>query len=116
MYGLGKVGGQLAVSVGFGAVTWAGFWFILRRTTLRPTQLVRHRRVPGSGAVAGVAVWGPRPQMITFALVCVELYLIERYLRHRLPRPLRDAAGHARVGELPRRLRHRLPVPRHRRA
>ena len=80
MYGLGKVGGQLAVSLGFGAITWAGFWFILARTNLRPTHVVATASGLGLAAVAGVSVWGPRPQMITFALVCVELYLIERFL------------------------------------
>jgi hypothetical protein len=80
MYGLGKVGGQLAVSLGFGAITWAGFWFILRRVNLRPTHAVATAAALALGVVAGVAVWGPRPQMITFALVCVELYLIERFL------------------------------------
>ena len=81
MYGLGRVGGQLAISVAFGLVTWAGFWFILRRITVQPTHVVATAAALGLGAVAGVAVWGPRPQMITFALVCVELYLIERFLR-----------------------------------
>jgi hypothetical protein len=80
MYALGKVGGQLAVSLGFGAITWAGFWFILRRINLRPTPSAATAAALALGAVAGVAVWGPRPQMITFALVCVELYLIERFL------------------------------------
>jgi hypothetical protein len=80
MYGLGKVGGQLAVSLGFGAITWAGFWFILRRINLRATHFVATAGALALAAVAGVAVWGPRPQMITFALVCVELYLIERFL------------------------------------
>ncbi|MGH7721855.1 MAG: hypothetical protein ACRENL_03325 [Candidatus Dormibacteria bacterium] len=80
MYGLGKVGGQLAVSLGFGAITWAGFWFVLRRISLRPTQFVATAAALALAALAGVAVWGPRPQMITFALVCVELCLIERYL------------------------------------
>jgi hypothetical protein len=80
MYGLGKVGGQLAVSLGFGAITWAGFWFILRRINLRATHFTATAAALALAAVAGVAVWGPRPQMITFALVCVELYLIERFL------------------------------------
>jgi hypothetical protein len=80
MYGLGKVSGQLAVSLGFGAITWAGFWFILRRITLRATHFAATAAALGLAVVAGVAVWGPRPQMITFALVCVELYLIERFL------------------------------------
>ncbi len=80
MYGLGKVGGQLAVSLGFGAITWAGFWFLLRRINLRATNFVATAAALALAAVAGVAVWGPRPQMITFALVCVELYLLERFL------------------------------------
>ncbi len=81
MYGLGRIGGQLAISVAFGAITWAGFWFIVKRTTVQPTHFVATAASVGLAAVAGVAVWGPRPQMITFALVCVELYLIERFLR-----------------------------------
>ena len=80
MYGLGKVGGQLAVSLGFGAITWAAFWLILRRINLRATHFVATAAALALAAVAGVAVWGPRPQMITFALVCLELYLIERFL------------------------------------
>ncbi len=81
MYALVKVGGQAAISVAFGLVTWLGFWFILKRTLVRPTNAVAMAASLGLGALAGVAVWGPRPQMITFALVCVELYLIERFLR-----------------------------------
>ena len=81
MYGLGRVGGQLAISVAFGLITWAGFWFILKRINVQPTHFVATAGALGLSALAGVAVWGPRPQMITFALVCVELYLIERFLR-----------------------------------
>jgi hypothetical protein len=81
MYGLGRVGGQLAISVAFGLITWAGFWFIFKRIAVQPTNYVATAASLGLAAVAGVAVWGPRPQMITFALVCVELYLIERFLR-----------------------------------
>jgi hypothetical protein len=81
MYALVKMGGQAAISVAFGLVTWAGFWFILKRTLVQPPAAVALAASLGLGALAGVAVWGPRPQMITFALVCVELYLIERFLR-----------------------------------
>jgi hypothetical protein len=83
MYGLGRVGGQLAVSVGLGVVTWAGFWLILKRINLRPQPFVATAVAVALGAVAGVAVWGPRPQMITFAFICLELYLIERFLSGR---------------------------------
>ncbi|MHB8718186.1 MAG: hypothetical protein ACYDAC_04735 [Candidatus Dormibacteria bacterium] len=80
MYGLRAAGGQLAVSLGLGAVTWAGFWLILARTQRqRPSALVTAAAL-GLAAVAGVAVWGPRPQMVTFAFVCLELYLLDRFL------------------------------------
>jgi hypothetical protein len=83
MYGLGRVGGQLGVSVGLGAVTWAGFWLILKRINLHPQPYVAGAAAIALGAVAGVAVWGPRPQMITFAFISLELYLIERFLSGR---------------------------------
>ena len=80
MYGLGKVGGQLAVSIGLGALTWAGFFLILRRIALRPQPALVVALAIALGGVAGVAIWGPRPQMITFAFICLELLLIERFL------------------------------------
>ncbi|HEX4756190.1 MAG TPA: hypothetical protein VH661_10655 [Candidatus Dormibacteraeota bacterium] len=83
MYGLGRVGGQLGVSLGLGAVTWAGFWLILKRINLYRQPYVATAAALALGAVAGVAVWGPRPQMITFAFICLELYLIERLLSGR---------------------------------
>ena len=80
MYGLGRVGGQGLVSIGFGVITWAGFLLILLRISLRPTPRVVTAAALGLAVVAGVSVWGPRPQMITFALVCLELYVLERFL------------------------------------
>jgi hypothetical protein len=35
------------------------------------------------GAVAGAPIWGPRAQMITFALSCLELYWLQGYLSGR---------------------------------
>jgi hypothetical protein len=83
MYGLGRIGGQLGVSLGFGALTWVGFWLILKRINLQPQPFVATAAALALGAVAGVAVWGPRPQMITFAFICLEMYLIERFLTGR---------------------------------
>ncbi|TME08522.1 MAG: hypothetical protein E6I69_05265 [Chloroflexi bacterium] len=37
----------------------------------------------GLGAVAGYPIWGPRAQMITFALTCLELYWLHAYLSGR---------------------------------
>ena len=83
MYGLGKVGGQLAVSIGLGAVTWAGFWLIQRRIAVRPQPAIVTAAALVIGAVAGLPIWGPRPQMITFAFLCLELLLIELFLAGR---------------------------------
>ena len=79
MYALSKVGGMLAVSLGLGAVTWAGFWLILARIQRRRPHWLATAVALGLAAVAGVAVWGPRPQMVTFAGVCLELYLLDRF-------------------------------------
>jgi hypothetical protein len=78
-----RSGGFLAFSLVYTAVTWAGFWCIWQR--------IRMERVPAliSGAclvvaaLAGVEVWGPRSQMISFALTCMTLLWIEGYLRDR---------------------------------
>src|SRR5207245_8647149 len=35
------------------------------------------------GAIAGAPIWGPRAQMITFALTCLELYWLQGYLSGR---------------------------------
>lgn len=83
MYGLGRVGGQLAVSLGLGAVTWLGLWLILRRIALRPQPAIASVGAIVIGALAGISIWGPRPQMITFAFICLELLLIERFLAGR---------------------------------
>jgi hypothetical protein len=74
--GLGLAG----ASVAFGLVTVLGFVFLMRTAELRR---------PWSGvlgpalvlaALAGMPVWGARPQMVTFALACLELWWLQRYL------------------------------------
>ena len=73
--------GALGLSVAFGLVTWSGFWLMYRRVRRQPFVIV------GLGlalaAVAGAPIWGPRAQMITFALTCLELYWIDGYLSGR---------------------------------
>jgi hypothetical protein len=73
--------GVVGVSIAFGAVTWAGFWILYRQVRRRPFIIA------GTGlalaAIAGSPIWGPRAQMITFALTCLELYWIHGYLSGR---------------------------------
>jgi hypothetical protein len=76
-----KLGGLTLVSLAFGAVTFVGFLLIWRRVRLEHTNLVIGAVVIGIAGLAGAAVWGPRPQMITFTLSCLEILWIDRYLR-----------------------------------
>ena len=80
MGGANHAGGQLAVSLVFGAVTVAGFLLLLQRIRLRPHTTVITAAALGLGALAGNQVWGPRLQMITFAFVCLELLLVDAFL------------------------------------
>ncbi len=76
-----KVGGFTAVSLGFGALTFIAFLLIWRRVRLERTNLFIAALVIGLAALGGAAVWGPRPQMITFTFTCLELFWLDRYLR-----------------------------------
>ena len=65
----------------FGLLTWAGFWLLYAQVRKQPFVFV------GVGlavaAIAGSPIWGPRAQMITFALSCLELYWLRGYLTGR---------------------------------
>jgi len=76
-----KVGGLTLVSIAFGAVTFAGFLLIWRRVRLENANLVIASIVIGIAGLGGAEVWGPRPQMITFTLTCLEVLWLDRYLR-----------------------------------
>ena len=73
--------GVIGVSLAFGLLTWAAFWIIYRQVRGQPWVIV------GIGlaiaAVAGSPIWGPRAQMITFFLTCLELYWLHGYLSGR---------------------------------
>jgi hypothetical protein len=76
-------GGFLAVSLVYTAVTWAGFWAIWRRIAIERVPAPIAAACLLLGAAAGVVVWGPRSQMISFALTCLTLLWVEAYLRDR---------------------------------
>jgi hypothetical protein len=73
--------GFTGLAIAFGLITWAGFWLIYRQVRRQPFVIV------GLGlalaALAGWPIWGPRAQMITFALSCLELYWLQGYLSGR---------------------------------
>ena len=73
--------GITVLCIAFGLITWAGFWMIFLQVRKQPFVFA------GVGitiaAVAGSPIWGPRAQMITFALTCLELYWLRQYLAGR---------------------------------
>jgi hypothetical protein len=73
--------GFAALSVAFGLITWAGFWLMYRQVRHQPFVIVGIGLA--IGAIAGAPIWGPRAQMITFALSCLELYWLQGYLSGR---------------------------------
>lgn len=84
MYGLlNYIGGQALVSLGFGVLVAAGFLIVFARINLRPTPRAVAAAALLLGAAAGVALWGPRAQMVTFTLICLTLYLLDGYLMRR---------------------------------
>jgi hypothetical protein len=79
--GLYRWAGLAAIVALLSVVTWLGVLCIFLRARLdRPGAFVL-----GGGmvlaVVAGYPIWGPRAQMITFALACLTLLLTERHLR-----------------------------------
>src|SRR5438445_13894726 len=75
--------GLTALVLAFGLLTWGGFWLIYRQVARQPFVFVGVGLA--IGAVAGSPIWGPRAQMITFALSCLELYWLQGYLNGRSP-------------------------------
>jgi hypothetical protein len=73
--------GLPALLVAFGLVTWAGFWFMFQQVRRQPFVFAGLGLT--IGAVAGAPIWGPRAQMITFALSGLELYWLRGYLSGR---------------------------------
>ena len=67
--------------IAFGVLTWAGFWLIYRQVRRQPFVIVGIGLAVG--AIAGAPIWGPRSQMITFALSCLQLYWLQGYLSGR---------------------------------
>ena len=73
--------GLAVLCVAFGLITWAGFLLIYRQVRQQPFVIVGVGLAVG--AIAGAPIWGPRAQMITFALSCLQLYWLQGYLSGR---------------------------------
>ncbi len=73
--------GLTVLVLAFGLLTWGGFWLMYRQVARLPFVFVGLGLA--IGAVAGSPIWGPRAQMITFALSCLELYWLHGYLSGR---------------------------------
>jgi hypothetical protein len=84
LFGLANfLGGKAAVSVVFGVLIAAGFLLILARINVQRPPAVVSALALILGAAAGVGIWGPRAQIITFTFVCLTLYWIELFLSRR---------------------------------
>jgi hypothetical protein len=73
--------GALGIGIAFGLITYAGFYLMFRQVRRQPFVLAGVGLA--LGAIAGAPIWGPRAQMITFALSCLELYWLQGYLSGR---------------------------------
>jgi hypothetical protein len=73
--------GAVGIAIAFGLITWGGFLVIYRQVRRQPFVIVGVGLA--LGALAGWPIWGPRIQMITFALSCLELYWLHGYLSGR---------------------------------
>jgi hypothetical protein len=72
--------GLAGVSVGWGLLTWAGLLLVLAACRPGRQPYVITGLAVALAALAGAPIWGPRPQMVTFALVALELLWLRRFL------------------------------------
>ena len=78
---LHSAGGLALIVVVLTVVTWLGLVFLIQRARLsRPNNATVALGLL-LATVAGYPIWGPRAQMVTFALTSLVLLLVERHLR-----------------------------------
>jgi hypothetical protein len=76
-----QVAGMALIVLVLSAVSWLGVLCVLARARMRRPAALPLALGLFIGVVAGAPIWGPRAQMITFALSCLLLLIIERHLR-----------------------------------
>lgn len=72
--------GMAGVSIAWGLLTWAGLLLVLAACRPGRRPYVITGLAVALAALAGAPIWGPRPQMVTFALVALELLWLRRFL------------------------------------
>ncbi len=75
--------GTIGIAIGFGILTFVGFLLILAASRPGRQPYVIVGLGLALGAAAGGPIWGPRAQMITFLIACLELYWLRGYLAGR---------------------------------
>jgi hypothetical protein len=78
--GLNHLGGLAIIVVVLSVTTWLGLLCIVLRALLRKPGYIAAGLGIILATIAGYPVWGPRAQMITFALTCLLLFMIERHV------------------------------------
>ncbi|MGC1476055.1 MAG: hypothetical protein WA804_09430, partial [Terriglobales bacterium] len=76
-YELWKHGGAAALIVFSALITTAGFMLLYQRCLLSGAKAYWAAALTAFGALASAPSWGVRPQMFTFALASLLLYLLE---------------------------------------
>ena len=81
-YRIFQVGGTALLILCFSTIIAASFWFIYRNCVQESRPYAAGFALL-LGALATAPTWGVRPQMITFLLTSVTLFLLERYRQNR---------------------------------
>jgi hypothetical protein len=77
-YGLFALGGWAALSLGLAALVTCAFWLVWQVT---PGNLYVRAFSLVLGAITSAVIWAARPQMVSFLLTALVLWLLERYKR-----------------------------------
>jgi hypothetical protein len=72
--------GLAGVSVAAGLLTWVGLGLVAAACRPARQPYVIAATAVALGAIAAAPIWGPRPQMVTFALLALELLWLRRLL------------------------------------
>ncbi|MCB0212249.1 MAG: hypothetical protein KDJ52_23110 [Anaerolineae bacterium] len=78
-YGLYAVGGWALMALALAALVTAAFWFVWKQIEANVFVAALSMIL---GAIVSSVVWAARPQMVTFLLVAITAYLLDRYKRH----------------------------------